>query len=116
MCPLQFLIQTRPVEAAVGLLGNLRVSLTRSQFSDHSGTTRSTHRMLSPSVHLKVFPNMRIVNVEHMYPRLVRSIEQLCRPRNHGHGTIAFDLPVYEVVEHIHNQEGVPAVIVVNVG
>jgi hypothetical protein len=59
---------------------------------------------------------MGVVGIEHRDSRVASRIYELSAARNHGNGPIALDLAIHEVVQHVHDKDGVPSVIVVHVG
>jgi hypothetical protein len=59
---------------------------------------------------------MGVVGIEHRESRATSGIYELSATRNHGNRPIALDLAIHEVVQHVHDEDRVPSVIVIDVG
>src|SRR5712692_5984308 len=113
---LQFLFQSCVVEAAVRPFWYLEFFFAGPQLPNYLGAAGPPHCMFSPPVHLKILPNMRIVDVENGYAGASGRVDKLPCPGNHGNSPVALDLPVDKIVEHVNNQYRVATVFVVDVG
>jgi hypothetical protein len=113
---LEFSLQSRIEEAAVGRFRNLDIFFPRSQFAYDLGTLGSTHGVFPPPLNLEILSCMGVVRIEHRDTGTPSRIYELSATRNHGNGPIALDLAIDEVVKHVHDKDGVPSLIVVDVG
>jgi hypothetical protein len=57
---------------------------------------------------------MRVVGIEHRDTGTTSRVYEFAATRNHRDGPIALDLTIHEVVQHVHDKDGVPSVIVVH--
>src|SRR5437016_5537489 len=115
MSSLEFAFQSSVEETAVGCLGNLNILLSRSQFAYDPGTLGATHSVLSPPLNLEILLRMGVVRVEHWHTSSMGRVYEFDATRNHRDRPVALDLTIYKVVQHVHDKDGVPSVIVIHV-
>jgi len=115
MSSFEFAFQSSVEETAIGRLGNLNILLSRSQFAYDLGTFGATHGVFSPPLNLEILPRMGVVRVEHGDSGTTGRVYEFAATRNHRDGPIALDLTIDKVVQHVHDKDGVPSVIVVHV-
>src|SRR5213593_4736724 len=114
MASLEFTFEPGVEEAAVGCLGNLHVSLAWSEFAYHSRASTTAHGMLAPAFDLEILPGVRVVSVEHRNTAAPGRVDQVAGARDHRDSPVAFDLAIHEVVQHIDDEDSVPAILVVD--
>src|SRR5437867_11552381 len=115
MSSLEFAFQSSVEETAIGCLRDLNILLSRSQFAYDPGALGATHGVFSPPLNLEILPRMGVVRVEHGDSGTTGRVYEFAATRNHRDGSIALDLTIDKVVQHVHDRDAVPSVIVVHV-
>jgi len=111
---LEFAFQSGVEETAVGCLGNLNIFLSWFQFAYDPATLGATHGVFSPPLNLEILPRMGVVRIDHRDTCTTGRVYEFAATRNHRDGPIALDLTIHEVVQHVHDKDGVPSVVVVH--
>src|SRR6266702_5222264 len=115
MSSLEFAFQSSVEETAIGCLRDLNILLSRSQFAYDPGALGATHGVFSPPLNLEILPRMGVVRIEHGDTSTMGRVYEFTAARNHRDSPIALDLTIDKVVQHVHDKDGVPSVVVVHV-
>src|SRR5439155_4996139 len=98
-------VEPREVERPVHTLRRNDLALARFELPDHLGLSGAGQRVLSPHPQPRIIRLMRVVR-EHHYPALLTRVREHPPERADNRLRLRIgELPVDEVVEHVHNDQ-----------